>query len=311
MIPPVKRDQLNTPASAKARREAERLATLEYLRAVRPGVDHVLQELVDEVRGAYGTDLCMVNLNLSDVQYFRAWSGELHPELAEARQDALEHSMCKYVVNTETPLIVRDFLATEEFREQHWHVNYGIRFYAGTPLITSDGHAIGTLCLLNTRSVAFGEEQIKVLGAFARAVVGRLELLGALEREQAAKEEEVQGKGHAVLLQREGVGRGRPREHYRAETGRRGFEGSEGSARDDPGSSGRRHHSLRRQRKVHVRQRRSEAHGAAGSRRHHLGYQPGGVGGGTLHRRPSRASKGMAYIQGSARRDDARQGRPH
>ncbi len=89
-------------------------------------------------------------------------------------------------------LIVEDFLATEEFREQHWYVNYGIRFYAGTPLITSDGHTIGTLCLLNTRSVAFGEEQIKVLGAFARSVVGRLELLGALEREQAAKEEEAQ-----------------------------------------------------------------------------------------------------------------------
>ena len=185
-------DQLDTREAGNEGREAERLATLEYLRAVRPGVDHVLQELVDEVRGVYGTDLCMVNLNLSDVQYFRAWSGELDSDLAEARQDALEHSMCKYVVNTETPLIVEDFLATEEFREQHWHVNYGIRFYAGTPLITSEGHAIGTLCLLNTRSVEFGEEQIKVLGAFARAVVGRLELLGALEREQAAKEEEAQ-----------------------------------------------------------------------------------------------------------------------
>jgi signal transduction histidine kinase len=134
----------------------------------------------------------MVNLDLSDVQYFRVWSGELDPHLAEARQDALEHSMCKYVVNTETPLIVKDFLATEELREQHWHVNYGIRFYAGTPLITSDGHAIGTLCLLNTRPVEFDEAQMKVLGAFARAMVGRLELLGALEREQAAKEEEAQ-----------------------------------------------------------------------------------------------------------------------
>jgi len=185
-------DQPDTKESGKEGREAERLATLEYLRAVRPGVDHVLQELVDEVRGVYGTDLCMVNLALSDVQYFRAWSGELDPDLAEARQDALEHSMCRYVVNTETPLVVRDFLATEEFREQHWHVNYGIRFYAGTPLITSAGHAIGTLCLLNTRSVEFGEERMKVLGAFARAVVGRLELLGAQEREQAAKEEEAQ-----------------------------------------------------------------------------------------------------------------------
>src|SRR5215208_4836226 len=185
-------DLPDTIKAGKEGREADRLATLEHLRAVRTGVDHVLQELVDEVRGVYGTDLCMVNLSLSDVQYFRAWSGELDSDLAEARQDALEHSMCQYVVNAETPLIVEDFLATEEFREQHWHVNYGIRFYAGTPLITSEGHVIGTLCLLNTRSVDFGEEQIKVLGAFARAVVGRLELLGALEREQAAKEEEAQ-----------------------------------------------------------------------------------------------------------------------
>ena len=63
-------------------------------------------------------------------------------------------------------------------------------FYAATLLITFAGHAIGTVCLLNPRSVEFGEEQIKVLGTFTRAVVGRLELLGALEREQAAKEEE-------------------------------------------------------------------------------------------------------------------------
>ena len=185
-------DRPDTIGSGEGGREAGRLATLEYLRAVRPGVDHVLQELVDDVRGVYDTDLCMVNLALSNLQYFRAWSGELESDLAEARQDALEHSMCKYVVNTERPLIVRDFLATEELREQHWHVNHGIRFYAGTPLITTDRHAIGTLCLLNTRSVEFGEEQMKVLGAFARAVVGRLELLGALEREQATKEEEAQ-----------------------------------------------------------------------------------------------------------------------
>jgi transcriptional regulator with GAF, ATPase, and Fis domain len=186
------RDRPDTTASGNDGREVERLAALEYLGAASPEADHVLQELVDEVRGVYGTDLCMVNLNLLNVQYFRAWSGELDPDLAEARQDALDHSMCKYVVNTEVPLVVEDFLAKEEFREQHWCVNYGIRFYAGTPLITSAGHAIGTLCLLSTRSVEFGEEQMKVLGAFARAVVGRLELLGALEREQIAKEEEGQ-----------------------------------------------------------------------------------------------------------------------
>jgi len=189
---PLERDQLDTTTSAKDRREAERLAALEYLRAVQPKVDHVLQELVDEVRNVFGTDLCLVDLALTDVQYFRAWSGELPPDKAEAGQDSLENSMCQYVVNNEAPFVVEDFLATEEFREQYWCVNYGIRFYAGTPLITSAGHTIGTLCLLSTRSIEFSEEQMRLLGAFARAVVGRLELLGALEREQTTKEKEAQ-----------------------------------------------------------------------------------------------------------------------
>ena len=144
----INKEQLDTPASDNDGREAERLAALDHLNAIRPETDHILQQLVDEVRGIFGTDLCMVNLNLSDVQYFRAWSGELPAGLAEARQDALEHSMCQYVVDSEIPLVVKDFSATEEFREQHWCVNYGIHFYAGAPLITSDNHAIGTLCLL-------------------------------------------------------------------------------------------------------------------------------------------------------------------
>ena len=184
------KEQLDTPASDNEGREAERLAALDHLNAIRPESDHILQQLADEVRSIFGTDLCMVNLNLSDVQYFRAWSGELPADLAEARQDALEHSMCQYVVDSEMPLVVKDFSATEEFREQHWCVNYGIHFYAGTPLITSDTHVIGTLCLLNAEPIEFGQEQIRVLGGFAQAAVGRLELLGALGREQDARQEE-------------------------------------------------------------------------------------------------------------------------
>src|SRR5918998_3718196 len=186
------KDRSSNSASGRDGREEERLAALAFLGAARPEADHVLQELVDEVRGVYGTDLCMINLNLRDVQYFRAWSGDLEPDLAEARQDDLDRSMCRYVVDTERPLVVEDFLATEEFREQHWCVNYGIRFYAGTPLITLDERAIGTLCLLNAHPIEFGQAQMRVLGGFAQAVVGRLELLGALGREQAARKKEIQ-----------------------------------------------------------------------------------------------------------------------
>src|SRR5918995_3638544 len=170
--------------------DVRRLTELDYLDVVRPEPDHVLQEIVDEVRLTFQTELCMVNLDLSDVQYFRAWSGNLPEELALARQDPLKRSMCKYVVGTAKPLCVPDFLATEEFKEQYFCVNCGIRFYAGTPLVTSREHTIGTLCLLDTSPRdEFGEEQMRLLRAFAWAVVGRLELLGTLEREWAARTE--------------------------------------------------------------------------------------------------------------------------
>lgn len=154
-------------------REGARLAAIEYLSAVRPEVDEVLQELVDDARSIFKTELCMVNLITAYVQYFRAWSGELPEDLAEARQNPREHSMCRYVVEAEKPLVVPDFLATEEFNDQYFCMNYGVRFYAGAPLTTSDGHVLGSLCLVNTRPVKFGEEQMTLLGAFARAVVGR------------------------------------------------------------------------------------------------------------------------------------------
>ncbi len=170
-------------------REMARLAALDGLGAASAETDFILQELVDEVREGFGTDLCMVNLVLSDMQYFRAWSGELPADLAEARQDPRERSMCQYVVEDEKPLVVEDFLTTERFKDQYFCVNYGIRFYAGTPLFTSDGHAIGSLCLLNTEPIEFGEERMRLLGVFAKAVVGRLELLGALERERASNRE--------------------------------------------------------------------------------------------------------------------------
>lgn len=111
---------------AVAERERGRVAALESLGAVRPEVDDVLQALVDDVRGVFGTELALVNLILPYVQYSRAWSGDLAPEFAESREVAREHTMCQYVVETERPLVVEDFLATERFRDQYFCVNYDV-----------------------------------------------------------------------------------------------------------------------------------------------------------------------------------------
>lgn len=170
-------------------REAARLAALDHLDATRPETDHVLQEIVDGVRDVFGVDLCLANLVFSDTLYFRAWSGELPGDLADPRRMPREDAPCRYVVEGEKPLIVEDLYADETTREEPVYAVHGVRFYAGAPLISSDGHTIGTLCLLNARPVRFDRGRMITLETFAKAIVGRLELLGTLHREREARGE--------------------------------------------------------------------------------------------------------------------------
>ncbi|MGH2997620.1 MAG: GAF domain-containing protein, partial [Gaiellaceae bacterium] len=62
-----------------------------------------------------------------------------------------------------------------------------LRFYAGTPLLTSEGHVLGTLCALDGVPRTLTPEQADGLRALGRQAVARLELRRkVLELEQAS-----------------------------------------------------------------------------------------------------------------------------
>jgi len=60
---------------------------------------------------------------------------------------------------------------------------FGLRFYAGSPLRTGDGYNLGTLCVIDKRPRALTEKQARVLDDLAALVVDELELRLAARRQ--------------------------------------------------------------------------------------------------------------------------------
>jgi diguanylate cyclase (GGDEF)-like protein len=86
-------------------------------------------------------------------------------------------SFCNYAVQHDRPLIVADATTDPRFRDNPLVTGTPhIRFYAGIPLHSFDGLAIGTLCVIDTKPRYFDAEQQDILRDLAAMVTNALEL---------------------------------------------------------------------------------------------------------------------------------------
>lgn len=114
-------------------------------------------------------------------------------------------SFCCYAVLSHEVFLVPDALADERFASHpQVAVADGVRFYAAAPLVTPDGAAIGTLCVMDRRPRELRPGQQSALLALSRQVIGQLELrrhVAALEKaaaERAQAEAEL-ARSHMLL----------------------------------------------------------------------------------------------------------------
>jgi diguanylate cyclase (GGDEF)-like protein len=86
-------------------------------------------------------------------------------------------SFCSQTIRAGEPLIVRDALQDEFYRNSPLVTDAPhVRFYCGVALRTPRGHAIGALCVNDTKPRDLTEEQIEALQDLARLVIDELEL---------------------------------------------------------------------------------------------------------------------------------------
>ena len=123
----------------------------------------------------FETPIALICLLDESRMYFKSKTGI---ELVEAPRDL---SFCEACVRTSQPLVIEDAHADPVFFNNPMVVGPPqIRFYAGAPLITAAGYAIGTLCIIDRTPRKFDSAKGDQLVSLARHVMRLLELRRAL-----------------------------------------------------------------------------------------------------------------------------------
>jgi anti-sigma regulatory factor (Ser/Thr protein kinase) len=167
----------------RARAEAERLETLKQYQILDTEPEMAYDDLALLASHICETPMAAISLIDKDRQWFKARVGLSVPETPRSI------SFCSHAIEQRGIYVVPDASQDALLRDNPQVTgDPHIRFYAGAPLIARDGHALGTLCVVDRRPRRLTPAQTEALGALQRQVEAQLELRRRLIELRAANE---------------------------------------------------------------------------------------------------------------------------
>ena len=154
--------------------DTARLEEIAALRLTSPETDAILQQTVDEAAARLSLPIGLVSIVMDEAQFFAAHTG-LEGWMAQARGTPNEWSFCINSVRSGEPFVVEDATTHPVVKDIPLVTLDGIRCYAGIPLVTSRGHAVGTLCVIGHESRSFSAEEMETLRGLAARAMERIE----------------------------------------------------------------------------------------------------------------------------------------
>lgn len=154
--------------------EHERLLALQSTKLMDTAREERFDRITRMAAKSLDAEVALITLLDEDRQWFKSSCG-LDESTTETPRNI---SFCHHAIKHEEIMVVLDALNDARFKANPLVTEYPfIRFYAGAPLITTDGHTLGTLCLLDSqpRNV-FGDSDRQMLNDLAASVMTEIEL---------------------------------------------------------------------------------------------------------------------------------------
>lgn len=152
--------------------ERARQAALDRLQILDTVPEQAYDDLTRLAAVVCNAPMAVVSLVDRDRQWFKSRFG------VDLEQTERCVAFCDHAIAVPDRLmVVPDTHRDPRFRDNPLvHMDAGIRFYAGVPLLSPDGHAVGTLCVLDTRPRRLSPLQREALAGLARQAARLLEL---------------------------------------------------------------------------------------------------------------------------------------
>ncbi len=151
--------------------ETSRLDALKALMILDSPEEKAYDDLTRFAAELCDAPIALITLVDDKRQWFKARVG------LQVTETPREHAFCAHAIQDPSSVMI----VTDATRDPRFASNPlvtgapNIRFYAGAPLVTSTGHALGTLCVIDNRPRQLDAAQIERLQFLAAQVISKLE----------------------------------------------------------------------------------------------------------------------------------------
>lgn len=148
-----------------------RLAELHGLDILDSDYEQAYDDICALASAVCGTPIALISLVDRDRQWFKAKVG------LDVRETPVELAFCAHAIDQDGVFEIPDASLDNRFRDNALVTSDPhIRFYAGAPLVTARGHALGTVCVIDRQPRRLTAEQRTLLQALSRQVSQLLSL---------------------------------------------------------------------------------------------------------------------------------------